>query len=323
MNTPALFALHLDGHGKGEPIAVPPPTTLTPPAAGLLWVHIDYTRHEAQDWLHHCALLEPVAVNSLLEESSRPRSLLFQTGLMLELRGVNLNPGAAPEDMVAVRLWLDKQLIISSNRRTMVALNEAMESLGQGKGPASSSDFVSFLVERIEENITRVIDQLEEEFEQLEDNLLAGEHEGLRAELSRLRRLAIRLHRYLGPQKDAIQHLLVEPPPWLERRARMHLREHLHRMSRLLEELDSIRDRAIIAQEEFLNHLSEQLNTRMYTLSLVATLFMPLGFLTGLLGINVGGIPGAGSQYGFLAVVLVITVLVGGQITYLRKKKWF
>ena len=138
-----------------------------------------------------------------------------------------------------------------------------------------------------------------------------------------MRRLAIRLRRYLAPQKDAFQHLLADPPPWLHRRDRIRIKEHLNRLNRHLEELDSIRDRAIIAQEEFLSLISEQLNTRMYTLSLVATLFMPLGFLTGLLGVNVGGIPGADSRYGFLGVALVIAIIIGGQLLYLKKKKWF
>ena len=71
------------------------------------------------------------------------------------------------------------------------------------------------------------------------------------------------------------------------------IRESLNRFNRYLEELDSIRDRAIVTQEELLSQLSETLNRRMYILSLVATFFLPMGFLTGLLGINVGGIPGA------------------------------
>ena len=101
------------------------------------------------------------------------------------------------------------------------------------------------------------------------------------------------------------------------------LRESLNQFNRYIEELDTIRDRAIVAQEELLSKLSEVLNKRMYTLSLVATIFLPLGFLTGLLGINVGGIPGANSPYGFLLICLGIGALVFVLIGYLKSKKWF
>ena len=68
---------------------------------------------------------------------------------------------------------------------------------------------------------------------------------------------------------------------------------------------------------------AEQLNRRMYVLSIVAAVFLPLGFLTGLLGINVAGIPGSESPWGFLIFVALLCALVGGQLWYFRKKGWF
>lgn len=323
MKTKPIQGFLLDRKGNGREIEIAGTDPLPVHPDSLLWVHIDYSSAEAVFWLQHCDRLDPLAVESLLQETSRPRSMLFHTDLILDLRGVNMNPGANPEDMVAVRLWVDEQYIISSNRRRMVSLDDIREELQRGDGPKSSSAFIGALIGHIDDRVSLVIDQLEDEFEQLEDNLLMEEFPELRVELARLRRLAIRLKRYLAPQKDAIAHLLSESPPWLQRSDKMCLRENINRLNRHLEELDSIRDRAVIAQEEFINRLSEQLNTRMYTLSLVATLFMPLGFLTGLLGINVGGIPGSDSRYGFLAVTGLIVILISLQLYYLRKKKWF
>lgn len=321
--TQAIHSFILDRKGSCREIDIPPADSLPATPEELLWVDIDYSQPAAEIWLRGWNRLDPLAVESLLEESSRPRSLLFHTDLILDLRGVNLNPGADPEDMVAVRLWMDEQHIISSNRRRLISLDDIRNALRHGTGPKSSSEFIAMLVEFIDDHTSLVIEQLEESFEQLEDNLLMEEFTQLRPELSRLRRLAIRLRRYLAPQKDALSHLLNEPPPWLQRQDRLRLREGINRLNRHLEELDSIRDRAVIAQEEFINRLSEQLNTRIYTLTLVATLFMPLGFLAGLLGINVGGIPGADSRFGFLAVTGFMGILAMLQLYYLRKKKWF
>jgi len=323
MDSQPIQGMLLDRKGNAREIKISPSESLPVHVEGLLWVHIDYSRPEAVAWLRGCDRLDPLAIDSLLEESSRPRSMLFHPDLVLDLRGVNLNPGADPEDMIAIRLWADEQYIISSNRRRLLALEDVRRSLQQGKGPRSSGEFIGELIDCLDDHTSQVIEQLEDSFEQLEDNLLTEEYPQLRPELSSLRRLAIRLRRYLSPQKDAIAHLLSEPPPWLQRREKLRLKEYLNRLNRHLEELDSIRDRAIVAQEEFINRMSEQLNTRMYTLSLVATLFMPLGFLTGLLGINVGGIPGADSRYGFLLVTMLVIFLATLQLYSLRRKKWF
>jgi zinc transporter len=93
-------------------------------------------------------------------------------------------------------------------------------------------------------------------------------------------------------------------------------------MTRFVEDLDSARERAAVAQEELLGRLSEQMDKRMYLLSLVAAIFLPLGFLTGLLGINVGGIPGAEYHWGFTLVTLMIVILVVVQVVLFRIKKW-
>ena len=95
------------------------------------------------------------------------------------------------------------------------------------------------------------------------------------------------------------------------------------RITRYIEDLDSVKDRASVAYEELSSHLAEQMNARMYILSLIAGLFLPLGFLTGLLGINVGGIPLADSPWGFFEVVMFLTALVVVQVLIFRRKHWF
>jgi hypothetical protein len=74
--------------------------------------------------------------------------------------------------------------------------------------------------------------------------------------------------------------LQMEKISWLSDNDRLYLRETTDRLIRYTEDLDSVRDRAAVTQEGLVNRLSEQMNTRMYLLSLVAAVFLPLGFLT-------------------------------------------
>jgi len=130
------------------------------------------------------------------------------------------------------------------------------------------------------------------------------------------------MRRYLAPQRDALSRLLGEPIAWLEDIHRLRLRESADRIIRYIEDLDSARERAVVAQEELMGRLSEQMDNRMYVLSLVAAVFLPLGFLTGLLGINVGGIPGADYKNAFIVVSLILIAVVALQIWFFRAKKW-
>ena len=100
------------------------------------------------------------------------------------------------------------------------------------------------------------------------------------------------------------------------------IREIAERTTRFVEDIDSARDRAAIAHEELNNRLSEQMNKAMYTLSIVAAIFLPLGLLTGLLGINVGGIPGTESHWAFGIVSFVLVGIAAVLIWIFKRMKW-
>jgi zinc transporter len=289
----------------------------------LYWVHLDYSQPEALAWLEGVDWIDPIIKNNLVDDDTRPRCFTDQSGLFVSLRGVNLNPGSDPEDMIAVRLWSDNQRIITSNRRKLLSLDDVRQSLDKRTGPRSAAGFVRLLVERLALRVETVIEQIEEDFDNLEDNMEMNKETGHRSEISRMRRQAIRLRRFLAPQREALEHLLKDAPGWFGKTDKAYLFESSNKFKRYLEELDAIRDRAVVAQEELLSRLSETLNRRMYVLSLVATLFLPLGFLTGLLGINVGGIPWAESPHGFWAICLIIAGIVSAIALLLKTKKWF
>ena len=322
LTNPAQF-LKFDRKGGAKPVDVQEFERARKAGEDLYWIHLDYSVKATRSWLKRVDWLEPVIKTNLLDDDTRPRSFTFQDGVFLSLRGVNLNPGAEPEDMIAVRLWADEHCVITSNRRKLLSIEDVQKALDNGSGPHSAAAFISFLIEQLATRAETVVDKIEDDFDETEDQLIASDDTQFRTPLASLRRQAIRLRRFFAPQREALEHLINDSPKWLSKQDKLHLRESSNKFNRYLEELDSIRDRAIIAQEELLSRFSETLNRRMYTLSLVATLFLPLGFLTGLLGINVGGIPGADSPYGFLISCTGILIVVGCMLALLKAKKWF
>ncbi|HET8791609.1 MAG TPA: CorA family divalent cation transporter, partial [Modicisalibacter sp.] len=141
-------------------------------------------------------------------------------------------------------------------------------------------------------------------------------------DLTRIRRPLITLRRFMGPQRDCLSQL-AQGPIWLDEETKVSLRESANQLSRYVEDFNAMQERALILQEQLWSEHNEQLNRRMYMLAIVTTVFLPLSFLTGLLGVNVGGIPGADSRYGFMtfvAITLCVGVLVLG---LLKRKHWW
>lgn len=321
MEQALIYSYLLDGNGGGK-LMSPEEIEQWQPGDGLLWVHLDYSAEGAAEWILNQEGLPDVCANALLLEETRPRATLVDNGILMSLRGVNLNPSADPEDMVSVRVFANKNRIISTRHRRLLTITDIVADLKENRGPKDTGEFIQALVRGLTLRMETTIDLLEERTDDLEDTVIAGGKNGLRSELSAVRRAAIMLRRYLAPQREALSSLCSEKAPWLTESHRIGLRETSDHLLRLLENLDSARDRAAVVQEELVNHMSEQMNQRMYVLSLVAAIFLPLGFLTGLLGINVGGIPGAENNQAFFWFIVILCSLTATQVVVFKRFKW-
>lgn len=235
-------------------------------------------------WLQRHSGLDEVTCEALLADETRPRAVSMNQGLLVMLRGVNTNPGADPDDMVSIRLWIKEHRVISTRKRRLLSIADLCEAIEHNRGPTSPGDLIVDLADRMVARMAAVVEHIEEEIDPLEDAVVAAEKGQLRYELATVRRQIIGLRRYLAPQREAMGRLLQERGPWLTDTDRSRLREVSDRVIRYLEDLEAARDRAAVVQEEQANRLSEQMNSRMYVLSLVAAVFLPMGFLTGLLG---------------------------------------
>jgi zinc transporter len=320
-NDGLIAAFLLDGNGGGQRIGWNEIRQWTP-SDDLLWVHLNFTVPQAQQWITEESQLEDVVGEVLLADESRPRVTGFDDGLLIALRGVNLNPGADPEDMVSLRLWIEKHRIITTRRRKLLSVEDLCSAIEKGKGPRTAGEFLEDVADRLMSRMGSVIGDLEDKVAELEEAVLTKESHELRPKLASIRRDAIYLRRYMAPQREAISRLQSEKISWLTDDDTLRLREVYDRLTRYLEDLDAARERAAVTQEEVVSRLSEQMDTRMYVLSIVAAIFLPLGFLTGLLGINVGGIPGAEYKAGFAIFCLLLVVVIFAEIVIFKKKKW-
>ena len=321
--TAGLVTAHLlDGRGGSREVSWAEIDAWSPPD-GPLWMHLDYTDENAARWVRERSGLDELAVEALLADETRPRAASLGEGLLVTLRGVNLNPGADPEDMVSVRAWVDEHRILTTRKRRLLSVEDLRAAIRRGKGPVTAPELFVDLAERLVTRMADVISDIDDRLSDLENDLAGANDRAVRTATAHLRRQIIELRRYLAPQREALSRLVAERAPWLSQSSRLHLRETADRMTRYVEELDLARERAVLIQEQLTNALAEQMNRRMYVLSLAAAIFLPLGFITGLLGINVGGIPGTEDPWAFLIVVVIIGAIGVGEFLWLRRRRWF
>lgn len=316
-----LHALCLDGTGGASDVPWAEVENWSE-EAGTLWLHFDFEEPDTQHWLTTRSGLNDIACHSLINPETRPRTLNRANNLLVTLRGINNNPGQDPEDMVSLRIWTDGRRFISTRRRSLLSTADLLDDLRAGSGPCNATELLVDWAGRITERLDGTLSDFEEEVADIEEQLIADRREGVRESLGDLRRRIIAIRRYLSPQREALNRLVNENLDWIDELNRLRLREVTDRLIRNIEDLDEIRDRAVLAQETHSNRIAEQMNERSYLFTVAAVIFLPLGFLTGLLGINVGGMPGVDDERSFWIVVIMCALLGAGLTMIFRFRRW-
>lgn len=249
---------------------------------------------------------------AMLERDTQPRVVRQGGATLLILRGINKAANAEPEDMISLRMVVTAERIVSLEIRRLPCIDRLIADFRAGMPPETVGAFILKLVEVLREDAEPVLDALEDDIARLEQKSLrvSGRLDPAeRAALTDARQDAIMLHRFIAPQATALEALGRLPPGWLDDPAA--LREEGEAFRRIGADLDALRGRAQVIAEELNIAMTERTNRIMLTLSAVSVVFLPLTFLTGLLGVNLAGIPFAEAPWAFWGFALFLVAVTG------------
>lgn len=316
-----LFAHVLDGHGGSRAIDADGVVSWGP-EDGQLWVHVDLTQPGTPEWLIALPGVDQEVLEALVAEDTRPRTLVLHDGVLMNLRGVNRTEDADPEDMVAVRLWIQPSCVITARRREMRTPSTLSGALDRGEGSATLGELLVGLTGTLAQLAEPVLDELEDHIDHLEELIFDCDPREMRDPLADCRQTIIHMRRFLHPQANAIADLARARGAWMNGEERESLQHVADRVTRQVEDLEAMRERASVVQDQLTSTQSAQLERRMFLVSIIATLFLPLTLVSGLLGANVGGIPLANSDTGFWVICAITLILGAVQWIVLRRLKW-
>lgn len=321
---PLIFAFEFDESGETRRLSWEDVVAGPAEAPGKRrWLHLDRRSPEVRAWLIDKSGVDFVIDQALLQEDTRPRCVKHGAGYLINLRGVNLNEGSEPEDMIAVRIWATPGVVISLRAFQIKAAQDLRDAIMDGtEVPLTSGAIVTYLASRLTDRIEPVVAELDDQADAFEDTILDSSTSLPKTALASFRRKVLQLRRYIIPQRDALAQMVREGSDLFSSDELLHIRETADRVTRIGEELDNIRDRSSVLQEQIVEERAETMNQRLFVLSIISAIFLPLGFVTGLFGVNVGGMPGTNSATAFSLLCLGMLGLTGLLLLALRKMDW-
>lgn len=287
------------------------------------WIHLNRLSEQTRQWLSERGAPDEIVLSALLQQDTRPRIVRHKHGWLLNLRGVNTHPDADPEDMISIRIWATRRCVITTSAHRILAAEDLRDRFLDGQPPNGSAGLIVQLVRRLVDRIAPVVSELDDKVDALEEQVLQVASDSPRTEITRFRRVVVSLRRYMAPQREAIAGFLRDSEEFLAVADRHSLRDTQDALVRLLEDLDLIRERAQLLQEQLAEQRSEAINDRLFLLSVISVIFLPLSFLTGLFGVNIAGMPGLHSPFAFTALCLIMLVFAGAVIWLFKRLRWW
>lgn len=266
------------------------------------WIHLDGRDGDGHRRVELDESIPVIARSALFAHETRPRCTVMDGGALINLRGLGTTPEDDPDPLVSIRIWAEKGRIISVSFRSIAAYEPVAERFMQGE-ITDPGDLIAAMAHEITNSLDPDVAALGDRLDDLETMLDVTPPARLRRRVAEIRSQAIGYRRFIAPQRQALERISQTDLPWLETADHIHLREAADRCARMAEELEAVRERSALAHEQLTDLRAEQLDRRSLLISIVALIFLPITFITGLLGMNVEGIPFAHRPWAFWGVV--------------------
>jgi zinc transporter len=308
--------------GDGPVRRVAPEEAATYSGPGFIWLHVDSLEEADLAALKGQGDIPDVAANALVATETRPRCDAIEDGALVNLRGLAETETGDSDRLVSIRMWVRHGKVNSVARRPLAATPEVFAQMESGR-IVDPGDLVAAFARAISKQLDPEVADLGDCLDDCESSLEPRKVYKLRTTIARIRSEAIAFRRFVAPDRDALITLAQLDFDWLAQEDRLHIREAADRFARMTEELEAVRERAALLHEQLTDMRGEQLDQRSLVIAIVALIFLPLTFITGLLGMNVEGIPYAHTPWAFWGVTGFCLAVALAIAAYFARRHWF
>jgi magnesium transporter len=320
-----LIETYVHAGGTTRPADHVDPAWLEPGSGVHLWVDMFNPSAGEGRILTDVFHFHELAVEDALSTTHHPKVESYGAFLYVILHGIDFK---APEHCFKthdIDFFLGPNYLVTvhtDESRSIQQMSEicARNAMALGEGPAA---LMHRIVDIIVDNYRPEIDELTERLDALEKRVFEESNPRLARDILDFKRDVASLRQVVQPQRDVVGRLARREFPFIDEAISYRFRDVYDHLVRLADEAMFFQDRITSLLDAHLSTVSNQLNTVMKILTVIATIFMPLTFITGLYGMNVD-LPhfGLGGTRMFWSLMGMMMAISAGMLWYFRRKGW-
>lgn len=271
--------------------------------------------------------LHRLALEDVLNTHQRPKADEFEDHIFFVTRMFRPETAARTEQL---SIFLGKDFVLSFQEEVGDCLESVRERIRQGKGRVrgKKADYLCYvLLDAVVDDYFPVLERFGEDLELLEDRVISHSEPEQIGQLHDLKRELLTVRRSVWPHREMINAVIRDENPLVREETRPYLRDVYDHTVQLMDIVETYREIASGLVDVYISNVSAKLNEIMKVLTMIATIFIPLGFVASLYGMNFDraspwNMPELGWRFGYAFSLLLMGTMVVGLLHYFRRKGW-
>ena len=294
---------------------------------GVLWVDLEEATREEGALLADVFSFHHLAIDDCFNEHIDPAKIDdYGDYIFIIAQAISYRAKAEQLETSELDLFLGRNYVVSFHDRPLPAVQHVRHRLEE-EGPVlgHGADFLAHtLLDALVDDYQPAVDELDETLARVEELALAQTNQAILQEILLLKRNVQRLRRMVIPQRDVVNRLARgEFPNVVRRETYMYFRDIYDHVVRVEQLVESVRDLADGVLSTYLSAVNNRMNEVMKTLSVVATILLPLTFIASIYGMNFHNMPELDWRIGYFLALGAMAAVALGMVMFFRLRRWF
>lgn len=298
-------------------------------AEGLVWIDAlgDYAMTLPQVTRH---IHLPRAITDGLSDPIERSRMTESAGVYaVVMHGLGFDMAEEEPQISKLDIIFGPGFLITMHRETYEWLDAVWSNLSNASGQENVMArglpyLLHAIIDTLVDTYFPVLDALDDVIDEMEVSVMNDTSNRVQARLFHFKRTVATLRRVTLPQAEVMSSIIMRTGALIPADAEPYFADVRDHTVRVYEMLDSYRDLLSGLLDVYLSTVSNRLNSVMKQLAIIATIFMPITFITGVFGQNFGVMPQVISDHGlnFWLALAFMALITGGQIWYFRRRGW-
>ena len=287
-----------------------------------LWIDVVGMTPSESAYLQTVFELHPLTSEDLANERGRVKIEEFENYLLCIFYGIEKSSAV---ELIEVDFVVGKEYIITNHTKDLegikaLRLNEQKMDALFKKG---SDFFLHYILDKEVDNYAPALDALDDEIENIEELVAKDPSPKILQRIQRAKHRIMEIKKVIVPQREKIAFLFRNDYKFISKKAYPYFRDVYDHVIRVADLLESNREAIASTLEIYMTALSYKMNEVMKTLSIIATIALPLTVISGIYGTNFAMLPGSDAPNGFWIMILSMFLLIATMLLFFRRRRWF